>query len=77
MFRTVADRHRASVAAMCLIAGLAAPGAARAGVISNSPTLPLLGIPYGSPTGAGCFAAVGVCVTPRNIDADGTCVVAI
>ena len=52
---------------MCLIAGLGATGAARAGVITNSPTLPLLGIPYGSPTGAGCFAAVGVCVTPGTL----------
>jgi len=67
MFRLGADRYRASVAAMCVIAGLAAPGAARAGVITDSPTLPLLGIPYGSPTGAGCFVAVGVCVTPGTL----------
>ncbi|HVC62438.1 MAG TPA: hypothetical protein VND19_19000 [Acetobacteraceae bacterium] len=64
MSRTVPDRRCTTVLATCLAVGLAATGSARASVITTSPTLPLLGIPYGSPTGPGCFSAIGVCVTP-------------
>ncbi len=53
-----------TVLAMCLVAGVGAVGSARASVITNSPTLPLLGVSYVSPTGAGCFSTLGLCVTP-------------
>jgi hypothetical protein len=39
-------------------------GSAEASVITASPSLPLLDVPYTSPTGAGCFTVIGVCVTP-------------
>lgn len=44
--------------------------AARADVISSTPTLPVLGVPYASATGAGCFPAAGVCVAPGSITFD-------
>jgi PEP-CTERM motif len=51
-----------------VVAGLALAGAltgsAEASVITASPSLPLLDVPYTSPTGAGCFPLAGVCVTP-------------
>ncbi len=51
-----------------VVAGLAVAGAltgsAQAGVITSSPSLPLLGVPYTSPSGAGCFTLAQVCVTP-------------
>jgi len=42
-------------------------GAARAGVISSTPTLPVLGVPYTSAVGAGCFAAAGVCISAGSL----------
>ncbi len=39
-------------------------GPAAADVIVASPTLPLIGVPYISPGGAGCFPIASVCVTP-------------
>jgi hypothetical protein len=42
-------------------------GPAGAGVISPSPTLPLLGVPYLSSGGAGCFPTAGLCVTPGSL----------
>src|SRR5664279_2275441 len=39
-------------------------GPAAADVIVASPTLPLIGVPYISPEGAGCFNIASVCVTP-------------
>ena len=39
-------------------------GSAAASVITTSPSLPLIGVAYISPTGAGCFTLAGVCVTP-------------
>jgi hypothetical protein len=51
-----------------VVAGLAVVGAltgsAQADVITTSATLPLIGVPYTSPSGAGCFTLAGVCVTP-------------
>jgi hypothetical protein len=44
--------------------------AAKAGYISNTASLPVLGVPYTSTTSAGCFAAAGVCVTSGNLTFD-------
>jgi hypothetical protein len=49
--------------AACFATVLAASGVARADVISSTATLPLLGDPYSTSVGAGCFAAAAVCVT--------------
>src|SRR5947207_5581855 len=57
-------RRGPSILAACAALALAGIGSARASVISSTPTLPLLGVPYVSSTGAGCFAAAGVCVSP-------------
>ena len=40
---------------------------ARASVISATPTLPLLGVPYASSVGAGCFPALAVCIQPGTL----------
>jgi hypothetical protein len=40
---------------------------ARASVISATPTLPLLGVPYASSVGAGCFPAQAVCIQPGTL----------
>jgi hypothetical protein len=40
---------------------------ARADVIVGSPTLPLLGVPYVSSTGAGCFPLKGACITAGSL----------
>lgn len=42
-------------------------GSARAAVISSTPTLPLLGIPYSSATGVGCFATAGFCIKAGSL----------
>jgi hypothetical protein len=51
-----------------VVAGLAVAGAlsgsAEAAVIRPTASLPLIGVPYISPTGAGCFTLASVCVTP-------------
>jgi hypothetical protein len=48
-----------------LFGAVAFAAPARADVITSSPSLPLLGIPYESPNGgAGCFLVGTVCVTP-------------
>lgn len=41
--------------------------AASAAVISTTPTLPLLGVPYASSVGVGCFPAAGVCIQPGQL----------
>jgi len=41
--------------------------AAPAAVISSSPTLPLLGIPFSSTVGVGCFPLAGVCIQPGTL----------
>ena len=46
------------------IAGVASAGAS---VITTSPTLPLLGVPYTSAVGAGCFPAVATCIQPGTL----------
>lgn len=51
----------ATVAA-CIALFAAAMTSASASVISLEPTLPVLGVPYASSTGAGCFPLAGVCV---------------
>lgn len=45
------------------LAVAAMPGSAHGSVISASLSLPLIGVSYTSPTGAGCFTAEGVCIT--------------
>ena len=40
---------------------------AAADIISSTPTLPLLGVPYASATGVGCFPAADVCVGAGNV----------
>jgi len=37
-------------------------GSALAAVISGTPTLQLLGVPYSSATGVGCFPTAGFCI---------------
>jgi hypothetical protein len=59
---SVSKRARSAVAAAGLALG-GLTGSAEASVLEPSPSLPLIGVPYISPTGAGCFN-LGVCVTP-------------
>jgi hypothetical protein len=40
---------------------------AEAGIISGTPTLPVLGVPYTASTGAGCFPTAGVCVSAGSL----------
>jgi len=40
---------------------------ARAGIVSATPSLPVLGVAYSSSVGAGCFPAAGVCITAGTI----------
>jgi hypothetical protein len=42
-------------------------GSALAAVISSTPTLPLLGVPYSSPTGVGCFPTAGFCIEAGSL----------
>jgi hypothetical protein len=42
-------------------------GVASAAIISSTPTLPPLGVPFIAPTGVGCFGALNVCVTSGAI----------
>ena len=51
------------VAAGIAVAG-ALSGSAEASVIRPTASLPLIDVPYISPTGAGCFTLASVCVTP-------------
>jgi PEP-CTERM motif len=51
------------VAAGVAVAGALA-GSAEASVIRPTASLPLIGVPYISPSGAGCFDIAMVCVTP-------------
>jgi hypothetical protein len=51
------------VAAGLAVAGVLS-GSAEASVIRPTASLPLIGVPYISPTGAGCFTLASVCVTP-------------
>jgi len=46
------------------LAGLASAGAA---VITGSPTLPVLGVPFSTSVGAGCFTAAGLCIQPGTL----------
>jgi hypothetical protein len=63
--RIVVSKHACSalVAAVLAVAG-ALTGAAQATVYLTSPSLPLIGVPYISPSGAGCFDIAMACVTP-------------
>lgn len=46
---------------------LLAHAGAWASVISSSPTFPVLGVPYSSAAGVGCFSAIGVCISPGTL----------
>src|SRR5690349_20716333 len=54
-------RRPAIGAAIGLVALTLSP-AARSEIISSTPTLPVLGVPYVPSTGAGCFPTAGVCI---------------
>jgi hypothetical protein len=43
---------------------------AKADVVSTTPRLPVIGVPFTSTTGVGCFAAAGVCATPGTLTLD-------
>jgi len=57
----------ARLAGLFIALQAAGGGPARADVISTSAELPLLGVPYISTVGAGCFPAAGVCVTAGSL----------
>ena len=57
-------RLKRVAAASLFSCAAAAIGPAGATVIADSASLPLLNVPYQSPTGAGCFPLANVCVTP-------------
>jgi hypothetical protein len=42
-------------------------GRALAAVITSTPTLPLLGVPYSSATGVGCFPTAGFCIEAGSL----------
>lgn len=46
------------------LAGLASAGAA---VITSSPTLPVLGVPFASSVGAGCFSVAALCIEDGSL----------
>ena len=72
-----APRLLTALLAAC-VAGLTfGTGLARASIISSSPSLPPLGVPFSSPTGVGCFLTAGFCALPgaltvTSIDFDPT-----
>jgi hypothetical protein len=47
----------------CVAIGLGGMTSARADIISSSPSLPVLDVPYTSAVGAGCFPLAGFCIT--------------
>jgi hypothetical protein len=51
----------------CVAIGLGGMTSARADIISSSPSLPVLGVPYTSAVGAGCFPLAGFCVTAGSL----------
>jgi hypothetical protein len=55
--------RRVPVILGAIVIVLATASSTHADVISSTPTLPLLDIPYLSSTGVGCFPAAGVCVS--------------
>ena len=64
---------RRSAVAGVLAAGVAVVATAtpsRASVITDTQTLPLLGVPYVASNGDACFPVAGVCTTSWNIHVD-------
>jgi len=61
--------HRRFLAALAagIITLLAGITSARASVISSTPTLPVLDVPYAASFGVGCFPLAGACVVPGTI----------
>ena len=62
-------RSRRSIAARAAVFALllASMSPVVASVISTSPTLPVLGVPYAASSSVGCFPAAGVCVESGTI----------
>ena len=60
----ISKLHSSALVAAAFALSAALTGSAEASIISTSPSLPLIGIPYLSASGAGCFDAAGVCVLP-------------
>ena len=60
---TKSEYGRSAIIAMGLAIAGALTGSAQATVFEPTASLPLIGVAYISPTGAGCFN-IGVCVTP-------------
>jgi hypothetical protein len=58
---------RTWLASVLLIPVLTAAAPSRADVITTTATLPLLGVPYASSVGAGCFPAIDTCVTAGSL----------
>ena len=63
MLFAVSNKAHSGIVAAGLAVVAALPASAQASIISTSPSLPLIGVSYTSPTGAGCFTAEGVCIT--------------
>jgi hypothetical protein len=61
---SISNNARSAIVAAALAAAGTLTGSAEASVIRPTASLPLLGVPYISPNGAGCFSLAGVCVTP-------------
>jgi hypothetical protein len=63
----ISKQTRSGLAAAGLAAAAMVAGSAEATVYSSSPTLPLIGVPFISAEGAGCFGVAAICVTPGAI----------
>jgi hypothetical protein len=61
---SISNNARSAIVAAALAAAGTLTGSAEASVIRPTASLPLLGVPYISPTGAGCFKIAKICVTP-------------
>jgi hypothetical protein len=67
MLQPRSRRKAAAVLSACVISMVTAVSSGSAAVLSPEPTLPLLGVPYMSAIGAGCFPFAGVCVTAGTL----------
>jgi len=67
MSQAISRRTVPAVLAACMVSMVTAVSSASAAVISLEPTLPVLGVPYVSSSGAGCFPVPGVCVAAGSI----------
>jgi hypothetical protein len=60
-------RPASAALAGCIVLGLGGITSASAGIITASPSLPLLDVPYASSIDAGCFSGAGVCVSAGTL----------